>query len=191
MLFYFPDAIQILTRRFYYNHPAREGRKYITEEIAFQNNGNKEVNEIILQIDKFRDNLRILDKNNTNMIYLPKYEIIRRGKDYIGQDLLNDVNDNKIYLLWIILNEPLLPHMQQIMYMRYIEQPIIEYNWYTFGNEYIKNRITFYDNETITVNSSWEDGLSIENSPVFAVTKDLNILFFHHINWINPRENTL
>ena len=78
MLFYSPGNLQILTRRFYYDHPAREDRKYITEELTFQNTDNKEIKEIILEIDEFRDNLRISDKHNINIGYLPKYEVIKR-----------------------------------------------------------------------------------------------------------------
>ena len=70
--------MQILTRRFYYDHLAREDRKYITEELTFQNTGNKELEEIILEIDGFRDNLKISDKGGINLVYLPKYEIIGR-----------------------------------------------------------------------------------------------------------------
>ena len=101
MLFYFPGNLQILTRRFYCDHPAREDRKYITEELTFQNTGNKELGEIILEIDGFRDNLKISDKNGINLVYLPKYEIIKRGKSKgeLGPDIINKVRDNKIYLL--------------------------------------------------------------------------------------------
>ena len=70
--------MQILTRRFYYDHLAREDRKYITEELTFQNTGNKELGEIIPEVDGFRDNLKILDKSGINLVYLPKYEIIGR-----------------------------------------------------------------------------------------------------------------
>ena len=76
-------------------------QKYITEELTFQNTGNKELGEIILEIDGFRDNLKISDKNGINLVYLPKYEIIKRGesKGELGPDIINKVRDNKIYLL--------------------------------------------------------------------------------------------
>jgi len=181
LLFCFPDTLQILKRGFYYNYPAQEDLIYVTEELTFQNNSNKEINEIILQIEVDRYNLRIVDKNNINLVYLPEYEIIRMGEAYIGPDMINDLKDNKIHLLWIILNKPLLPHQQQIISMKYIEQSAIQRKWAElriFEKETIKNKITFYDNETITISASWEEGLRVEGFPIFAVTKKETLLWF-------------
>ena len=183
MLFYSPGNLQILTRRFYYDHPAREDRKYITEELTFQNTGNKEIGEIILEIDGFRDNLKISDKNNIHIVYLPKYEIIKRteSKGELSQDMINKVRENEIYLLWIILNEPLLPGQQQILSMKYVKQPGRKgkrRKWSIFLNENIKDKIIFYDNETITISANWAEGLSVEKFPIFAITKKEKILSF-------------
>ena len=183
MLFYFPGNLLILTRRFYYDHPAREDRKYITEELTFQNTGNKELEEIILEIDGFRDNLKISDKSGINLVYLPKYEIIKRGesKGELGSDMINKVKDNKIYLLWIILNEPLLPGQQQFLSMKYVKQPGRKGKrgkLSIFLNENIKDKIIFYDNETITISANWAEGLSVEKFPIFAITKKQKILSF-------------
>ena len=183
MLFYSPGNLQILTRRFYYDHPAREDRKYITEELTFQNTGNKEIREIILEIDGFRDNLKISDKSGINLVYLPKYEIIKRGesKDKLSPDMINKAWDNKIYLLWIIINEPLLLGQQQILSMKYVKQPGRKgkrRKLSIFLNENIKDKIIFYDKEAITIGATWAEGLSVEKFPIFAITKKEKILSF-------------
>ena len=183
MLFYSPGNLQILTRRFYYDHPAREDRKYITEELTFQNTGNKEIREIILEIDGFRDNLKISDKSGINLVYLPKYEIIKRGesKDKLSPDMINKAWDNKIYLLWIIINEPLLLGQQQILSMKYVKQPGRKgkrRKLSIFLNENIKDKIIFYDKEAITIGATWAEGLSVEKFAIFAITKKEKNLSF-------------
>ena len=183
MLFYSPENLQILTRRFYYDHPAREDRKYITEELILQNTGSRKIKEIILQIEGFRDNLRISNKNNINIVYLPKYEIIKRweSKSEISPDVINKIRDNKIYILWIILNEPLSPGDQQILYMKYVKQQGRQGKIRKLGiflKENIKDKIFFYNNETITIGATWAEGLSVENFPIFAVTRKEKILSF-------------
>lgn len=176
MLIYSPKTINILSRRFYYHHPGLEDREYITEELNFENTGDKEIKEIILEIDAFRDNLRIVDKNNINIVYLPRDEILKRGiptLNEISPDMVDRVKHGKIYILWIILNEPLLPGQQQILFMKYVkQQPTrgIQVNKGKLGiflNETVTSQLVFYDKETITVNGSWAEGLSIEKFAIF------------------------
>ncbi len=180
LLFYFPGTLEILTRRISYSHPARESKKYITEELTIQNAGTKIVNEIILQIDNFRDNLNILDKENTNVVYLPKNEIIRRNNGHIDSDIIKEFVGNKIYLLWIILNEPLLPGHQEKLFMKYIQAAKIK-RGIIFQQAQYYDKISFYDRETISIFSSLEEGLTISSTPKpFAITRDQKLLIFIH-----------
>ena len=83
--------------------------------------------------------------------------------------------------MWIILNEPLSPGDQQILSMKYVKQQGRQGKGRKLGiflNENIKDKIIFYDMETITIGANWAEGLSVENFPIFAITKNKKILFF-------------
>ncbi|MGP6207528.1 hypothetical protein ACNF42_05825 [Cuniculiplasma sp. SKW3] len=161
----------------------------MTEELTFQNRSNDEINEIILQIDDFRNDLDILDKKNTNVVYLPKSEILKRNNGKINEEIINQFRSNEIYLLWIILNEPLPPGHQEKLFMNYISESKIK-RGIIFQEAQYYDKISFYDKETISIFSNLEEGLTISKSPSpFAVTKNQEMVFFIDNKGSNSQDN--
>ena len=178
-MFYFPDTLEILTRRIHYSHPSHESIKYITEELTFENRGNNVINEVILQIDNYRENLNILDKRNTNVVYLPKSEIMRRNNGCISEEIINKFERNEIYILWIILSEPLLPRHQEKLFMRYVQAAKMRRKQFIFLEAQYYDKISFYEKETISIFSSLEEGLTINTTPrPFVMTKNQQAIIF-------------
>jgi hypothetical protein len=178
-VFYFPNTLKILTRRINYSHPSHESIKYITEELTFENSGSQVINEVILQVDNYRDNLNILDKRNTNVVYLPKSEIMRKNDGSISNDIIGKFNKNEIYLLWIILNEPLLPGHQEKLFMKYVQAGKTRRKWLILLETQYYDKISFYEKETISIFSSLEEGLTINTTPrPFVMTKNQKAIIF-------------
>lgn len=176
-LFFYPSTLEILTRRISFNHPSHKLERYALEEFTFQNNGNDDIKEIILEIDDYKDNLKIEDESGINIIYLPNPEIITRGAGtgYINQNIIDKVNNDEIFLLWIILNKPLEPGDQQKLVMTYFKTPKLKSivkPKSVFDQEEYPEKISFYKQETLTVHASWEDGLSIKGVHLESIKKD-------------------
>lgn len=109
-LYFFPD-LSILTRRIDYQYLSNESTNYINEELTFKNNSNEKITEIIIEIEFFRYDLKIVDRFNRKILYQPKYNIIDKIReiDSTNYQLIEDIKNDKRYLLYLQLNEPLLP----------------------------------------------------------------------------------
>lgn len=144
-----PENLDIITRRIHYNYPARQYRKYVLEELVIENNSDKEISEIVVEIDEFKRDLKIVDNSNKSLIYLPKYKMIERNT--LPGDIIKKVDKNKIFLLWIILNKPLSQGAQEKISMTYFAKPKIRRKLHYYDSIKYLDRLKFYGKETISI----------------------------------------
>lgn len=158
-LYFFP-GLDILTRRIDYEYLSSESTNYINEELTFKNNSNKEIQEIIIEIESFRYDLKIVDRFDRKILYLPKPSIINKIReiDSTNYKLIEDIENDRVYLLYFYLNEPLLPGEIESLYMTYATKTE-KYNKFISSVERSFWVLKFYDKETLTVSESWKGKL--------------------------------
>lgn len=185
-MFFFPETLKFFNRSIFVNHPPFEAVIHTEEELAFQNSGNDVIKEIILEYEEPRDSLMVKDKSGTYVVYLPKTEIMTRGREkgYLDKEMLHKVDNDKIHLLWIMLSKPLAPGEQEQLTITYLsnylpsEQPSLQpanslkTKLKIFDPVTNYQRIKFYKEETVTMTTSWEHGLSNRWIFVFAQDED-------------------
>ncbi len=175
MLFFYPKDLEIISRRIYYAHSSGILKRNATEKITFKNASERVLTEIILEVENFKANLKIIDNNGNELVYLPNYKIEEEGN--IPKDIINAMNEKdpekKRYILVIELKQPVKKDKYYSIYLDYIEyrkenknknnyEKLAESRHFLYREAEYLDVIYFYDNETLNIFNHWEDGLSIE-----------------------------
>ncbi len=186
-----PENLNLITRRIYYNYPARQYRKYVLEELVIENNSDKAIFEVIIETERFKPDLKIVDKSNKSLIYLPKYKMLESNRrNMLPDDIIKKLEKDDIYLLWIILNEPLLPGAQEKISMAYFAKPKIRKILHYYDSIRYVDIFKFYGKETLSVSASIEDGISLDSkykriAPMSTISKkgDRGIIIDDIAHW--------
>ena len=175
MLFFYPKNLEIISRRIYYNHTSGILKRNGREKLTFKNSSKENLNEIILEIETFKTNLKIMDDDGNELIYLPNYKIANMKT--IPDDILNGIyekdDEKKIHILVIELGKPVKAGKYHSIFLDYIEYRKEEKDEKYANKHPISKKakyldtIGFYGEETISVFYNWDNGLEIED--------DLNI----------------
>lgn len=173
MLYFYPNTIEIISRHINYNLSGGILRRTVQEKISFQNTSEDEIKEIAIEIEHFRSNLRITDQDNKEIIYLTNEKL--KDKKELSDMQEKDKNKRK-NILWLILNKSIASGAYGAIFLSYVEyarrtndHAIIEKNEMAYINHrmykeviYFDN-IEFYDEETLSIFSHWEDSLEINS----------------------------
>ena len=172
-LFFYPKTIEIISRRISYNHSEGLLKRITREKITLKNSSEKELNEIILEVENFKTNLKVIDNNGNEVSYLPNYMIAKR--DDIPEYIKNGINQkeevNRLYILVIELNQPVKKDEYYSIYLDYIEYPprnVIKH--FLYEEVLYRDLIYFYGNETLSIFNHWGDGLSIDYSNLYIIS---------------------
>ncbi|WP_061951568.1 hypothetical protein [Acidiplasma cupricumulans] len=74
-------------------------KRTVREEIIFKNKSEEKLNEIILEIENFKTNLKISNSKESALVYLPNYKIIQRND--IPEDIKEGIK-KKILMIEVI-----------------------------------------------------------------------------------------
>ena len=177
MLFFYPKDLEIIGRRIYYTHPSGILKRNATEKITFKNTSERILPEIILEVEKFKPNLKIIDNDGNELIYLPNYKIEEEGN--VPKDILNAMNEKdlgkKRYILLIKLNQPVKKDEYYSIHLDY-EAKEIDRKYFIFTEKERIDWISFYDKETLSIFCQWEDGLTIERGGLATYSDDSVLL---------------
>ncbi len=193
MLFFYPEDLEIISRRIYYTHTSGILKRNATEKITFKNTSERILPEIILEVEKFKPNLKIIDNNGNELVFQPNYKIEEQKN--IPEDILNAMHEKgpgkKRYILLIELNQPVEKdeyysiHLDYIEYAQYITdkkdkknksnyEKSVEQKHFIWKETGYTEWISFYANETLSIFNHWEDGLSIENGDLGIIDRPKN-----------------
>lgn len=123
MLNFYPQDIEIVSRRIYYDHTEGVPTRTVVEKITFRNLSEKALTEIGLEVENFKANLTVKDYTGHELEYLPNYNIANR-KD-IPEEILKGLHDEDIkkrkYLLLIQLNVEVNKNEYHSICLNYLE----------------------------------------------------------------------
>ena len=173
-LYFHPSSIEIISRHIYYNHSEGLLKRTVREEITFKNKSEEKLNEIILEIENFKTNLKISNSKESALVYLPNYKIIQRNDipEDIKEGIKKEDPDDRSYILVIELNKTIEKEEYCSLYLDYIEYTKEEkqnntYEGLTESKHFMYNEaeymdvIFFYSKETLSIFNHWGNGLEI------------------------------
>lgn len=125
-------GLQIIRSRFFFNHSSPSER-VITEEITLYNDSPDSSNFVIISLPDFREGLRVLDFDNSELAFYPK-DIIRKELLAIKEtnkdlyDRITDALENR-HLLWIVFPEgrSIKPKELRVLKLVYYDREEIKY----------------------------------------------------------------
>lgn len=205
MLFFYPNNLEIISRRISFNHSSGILKKTVIEKISFRNTSNENIKEIALETEYFRSNLKITDKNNNEIIYLTNEKLKTKNEvpDNIKLGLQEKDKNKKKYILWLILNEPILCHSYETIFLNYVEyakktgkSDKVEKNEMAYINHIMYKEalyydvIDFYSKETLSIFTHWEEPLELNSYTFyFATVKNNNSISLHKFDNENTHVN--
>ena len=176
-LFFYPNSIEIISRRKNYSHSEGLLKRTVRERITFQNKSEDGLNEIILEIENFKTNLKISSTIGNELTYLPNYKLIKREDipQNIKESITTDDPDKRIYTLAIALNETIEKDEYCSIFLDYTEYPKEEKNGklgdgntesshFMYKEAEYMDLILFYGEETLSIANSWGNGLQIDET---------------------------
>lgn len=195
MLYFYPDNIEIISRRINFSLSGGILRRAVREKISFQNKSTEEIKEMAIEIEHFRSNLRVTDEDNKEIIYLTNEKL--KDKNELPKDIKAGIEetdkDKKKYILWLILNKPIAAESYGDIFLNYIEyarrtsdHAIVAKNEMAYVNHKMYKEVIYYDavnfyaNETLSIFSHWEDSLEINGYDFyyFKVKKNPHVEHF-------------
>lgn len=98
-------------------------------------------------------------------------------RNMLSDDIIKKLEKDDIYLLWIILNEPLLSGAQEKISMTYFAKPKIRRILHYYDSIRYVDIFKFYGKETLSVSASIEDVISLgpkykRITPMFTISKN-------------------
>ena len=174
-LYFYPDSIEIISRRIYYNHSEGLLKRDVREEITFKNKSEEELNEIILEIEDFKANLKISDNKRSELTYLPNYKILQRNDipEYIKECTKKEDPEDRCYILVIELDKTIKKDEYCSLYLDYIEytkeeeynknyEDLTELKHFMYNEAVYIDVIFFYGEETLSIFNHWGNGLGVD-----------------------------
>ncbi len=171
-----PEQIKIISRRILIKHTSGLLKREFLESIVIFNNSVKQVEEIAIELQKFRIELSVYDESGIQIPFLTKEEI----KSKIPSSAWDSFDSDKVFLAYIKLpsKNVLGPNTYKIINFRYVDYEDPSQNTYSllsqnrvsvfFDN--LKSRvyrapfysisINFFEFETTSISFVFEEGIS-------------------------------
>ena len=184
MLFFYPNSIEIVSRRIYYDHSEGLLTRNVNEKIIFKNSSAKPLSEIILEIENFKTNLKIIGNDGNELIFLPNYKLRERAdlpqsidtsikdpelkRNFLLIKLKRQIEGDEYYGLSLHYIEYTKEETDMIEpYERYFNPFELEH--FMYNEAMYMDLIEFYDRETVTIFKHWGNGLSLSDGDPYIL----------------------